>query len=210
LILVRDHEIQRYSTMRPRDSWCPNEWRTTKRIFHSNPKLFPVTGGPGSGKTTVLRELAKVGFQPAPEVAGQIIQEQMRSAGTALPWLNRTVYTGLVRERSIGSYLQHTPAQEPTFCERGIPDTLGFARLIDLREDDQVSSIQMACRQCRYALLLFVAPPWKEIHRTDSQRKQDFEEAVRTFDRMAEIYRCCDYELTELPKATHSTEPASS
>jgi predicted ATPase len=171
-------------------------------MFHSNPKLFVVTGGPGSGKTTVLRELAKVGFQHAPEVARQIIQEQMRSAGTALPWLNRTVYTRLMLERSIESYLQHTPAQKPTFCDRGIPDTLAYARLIDLREDDLVSSIQMACRQYRYAPLVFVAPPWKEIYTTDSQRKQDFEEAVRTFDRMTEIYRCCDYELTELPKAT--------
>jgi predicted ATPase len=51
----------------------------------SNPNLFVVSGGPGSGKTTVLQELARRGFPFAPEVARQIIQEQVHSGGTALP-----------------------------------------------------------------------------------------------------------------------------
>jgi len=46
-----------------------------------NPKLFVVSGGPGAGKTTTLLELAKLGFPFAPEVARQIIQEQMQSGG---------------------------------------------------------------------------------------------------------------------------------
>ena len=42
----------------------------------SNRNLFVVSGGPGSGKTTVLHELASLGFAFAPEVARQIIREQ--------------------------------------------------------------------------------------------------------------------------------------
>ena len=40
-----------------------------------NPNLYVITGGPGSGKTTVLAELERQGFRCAPEVARQIIQE---------------------------------------------------------------------------------------------------------------------------------------
>jgi predicted ATPase len=37
-----------------------------------NPNLFFVSGGPGCGKTTLLRELQKLGYDHAPEVARQI------------------------------------------------------------------------------------------------------------------------------------------
>jgi predicted ATPase len=100
----------------------------------NNPNLFVITGGPGAGKTTVLLELEKRGFRFAPEVARQIIQEQMRVGGQALPWADRNLYANLMLERSIQSYREHTPVSTPIFSDRGIPDTLGYARLIGLPE----------------------------------------------------------------------------
>ena len=34
----------------------------------------------------------------------------------------------------------------------------------------------------RYNRRVFVAPPWEEIFEQDSERKQDFAEAVRTYE----------------------------
>ena len=157
-----------------------------------------ITGGPGAGKTTVLRELAARGFQSVPEVARQLIQEQVRDGGTALPWADRTLYAHRMLERSIQSYQEHTPGLIPTFFDRGIPDTLGYARLIDLRDD---KFIRNACDQYRYEPIVFLAPAWKEIYETDSERKQDFAEAERTCVLLAQIYRECGYEVLEIPKA---------
>ncbi|WP_028562347.1 ATP/GTP-binding protein [Paenibacillus pinihumi] len=49
-----------------------------------------ITGGPGCGKTTLLNELQKNGYNYVPEVARKIIQTQVSSGGDALPWKNTT------------------------------------------------------------------------------------------------------------------------
>uniref|UniRef100_Q01N80 NadR/Ttd14 AAA domain-containing protein n=1 Tax=Solibacter usitatus (strain Ellin6076) TaxID=234267 RepID=Q01N80_SOLUE len=170
-----------------------------------NPNLFVVSGGPGSGKTTLLRELAKSGLTHAPEVAREIIQEQVHSGGTALPWAeqqaDRQAYTHLMLQRSIDSFLAHTPALRPTFSDRGIPDTLCYARLIGL-SDTRI--IEHACARYRYAPLVFLAPPWKEIYATDAERKQDFTEAEQTYLLMIDVYHACGYDAVELPRITPS------
>lgn len=39
---------------------------------------YVLTGGPGTGKTTLLKELAKRGYQTVPEAARLVIQEEQR------------------------------------------------------------------------------------------------------------------------------------
>jgi predicted ATPase len=173
------------------------ELRIVNRLENSN--LFVITGGPGSGKTTVLHELEKRGFRFAPEVARQIIQEQVQNRGSALPWSDQESYTKLMLERSVVSYKEHTPSSRLTFSDRGIPDTLSYARLIGLSDQQY---IRIACSQYRYAPLVFIAPPWREIYETDNERKQDFAEAVRTYEKITITYQECGYELLELPKLT--------
>jgi len=161
--------------------------------------FFIITGGPGAGKTTVLDELQSRGFHCAPEVAREIIQEQMRDGGSALPWKDRALFTNLMLERSIKSYSALLSTDKPTFFDRGIPDSLAYACLIGLSDK---KALQDACRQYRYAAQVFIAPPWKEIYATDNERKQDFAEAERTWKQITETYQECGYTLIELPKTT--------
>ena len=137
------------------------------------PQLYVLTGGPGSGKTTLLTELARRGFRCVPEVARVIIQEQMQTSGVALPWLGRRRYTEIMLERSIAAFLENATIQETTFFDRGIPDTLCYARLVDLEEVQAAT----ASGTYRYATKVFAAPPWPAIYVTDKERKQSFAEA---------------------------------
>lgn len=158
--------------------------------------LYVITGGPGSGKTTVLKELEHRGYRCASEVARQIIQEQMRTGGRALPWEDRQLYTKRMLEASIASFMEHASGTEAGFSDRGIPDSLCYARLVGLREDP---ALRDACERYRYASPVFIAPPWPEIYENDSERRQDFAEAVRTHELMAEVYAECGYRLIDLP-----------
>ncbi|HMK24137.1 MAG TPA: AAA family ATPase [Terriglobales bacterium] len=170
-------------------------------MVEHNPNLIVISGGPGSGKTTVIEYLRTLGHHAAPEVARQIIQEQVQLDEAALPWREREAYTRLMLERSIESYKTYSSQPGPVFFDRGIPDTLGYAQLIGLADD---SFIRDACRLYRYAPVAFLAPPWPEIYATDTERKQDLAEAIRTFEILAETYRECGYEVRELPRSTPS------
>lgn len=66
---------------------------------------------------------------------------------------------------------------------------------------DVPAHVTEAARRFRYHPTVFVAPPWPEIYAHDEERKQDFDEAVRTHDAIAEGYRRHGYDLVPLPKA---------
>lgn len=162
-------------------------------------QFFVITGGPGAGKTTVLRELEQRGVCCVAEVARQIIQEQVRDRGDALPWDDREKYCRLMLERSISSYEEYAGSSAMTFFDRGIPDTLCYARLIGSPLEHE---ILQACRSYRYGSRVFFAPPWREIYATDDERKQTFDEAVKTYELMVRAYEDCGYEVVEIPKVS--------
>lgn len=164
-----------------------------------NPNLFVITGGPGVGKTTLLRELERRGFSCVPEVAREIIRQQVASGGDAVPWTNTARYTELMLQHSIEVYKANGSAASPIFFDRGIPDVLCYARLIGLEGS---AGIEVACEKYRYNRMVFIAPPWREIYSTDDERKQSFDEAVRTHEVMVEAYRSCGYQLIELPRVS--------
>ncbi|MFD2132487.1 AAA family ATPase [Pseudogracilibacillus auburnensis] len=158
-----------------------------------------ITGGPGSGKTTLLDELGKNNHEYVPEVAREIIKAQISSNGDALPWGNVTKYRDLMLDKSIESYLSAltNPSSQPLFFDRGIPDTLTYTHLINIPLSEKLES---AVKSYRYNKKVFILPPWKDIYKTDGERKQDFEEAVATYKIMFRTYEQLDYELIEVPK----------
>jgi|HubBroStandDraft_6_1064221.scaffolds.fasta_scaffold192027_1 predicted ATPase len=166
-------------------------------VIGEKPNLYVITGGPSAGKTTLLRELEQRGYAVDDEVARQIIREQMESGGNAVPWGDTTQYTELMLARSIEAFRRLKP-KAPTFCDRGIPDVLCYARIIQLADQERIAA---ACERFRYNRKVFMLPPWPEIYITDTERKQTFEEAVEVYHQMIGAYRDCRYQVIEVPRA---------
>lgn len=55
-----------------------------------------ITGGPGSGKTTLIDALAAEGVRHRPEAGRAIIRDQAVIGGTALPWADRAAFAELI------------------------------------------------------------------------------------------------------------------
>lgn len=161
-------------------------------------RLIVISGGPGAGKTTLLEELRRHGYACSDEVARKIIQEQLHRGSDALPWGDREQYSRLMLERSVAAWREHAANGATVFFDRAVPDTLCYIRLAGLSAKLEWE-VELACRRYRYWPRVFLAPPWKEIYETDSERRQDFDEAVKTYERMVWTYRECDYEVVPLP-----------
>ncbi len=97
------------------------------------------------------------------------------------------------------SYHLAEQASGVVFFDRGLPDVIGYLRLIGL---DVPEHMQRAVERFRYNRRVFIAPPWEEIFESDRERKQDFEEAVRTYESMVATYTACGYELVEIPRVS--------
>ena len=67
-------------------------------------RLFIITGGPGSGKSTVIDALAKRGISTMSEAGRAIIQDQVAIGGEALPWADRRAFAELMLNWEMRSY----------------------------------------------------------------------------------------------------------
>ena len=85
----------------------------------------------------------------------------------------------------------------PVFFDRGVPDVIGYLELVGLAVP---RSMLRAAELHRYNPRVFIAPPWPEIFRNDQERRQDFDEAVRTYEAMRRVYQRLGYDLVELPR----------
>jgi predicted ATPase len=158
-----------------------------------------ITGGPGSGKTSLIEALAALGHPVEPEAGRAVIRDQQAAGGDGLPWKDRALFADLMLDSDIAAHARHEGAERPVFFDRGIPDVAGYLTLCGLPVPDRLAT---AARRLRYHPTVFIAPVWPEIFAQDAERRQDLDEARRTFEAMAAVYPAFGYALVELPLAS--------
>ena len=161
--------------------------------------IFVLTGGPGSGKTTLLAAAAAAGIAVGQEAGRAIIQSQMRIGGRALPWADRALYGELMLDRDIQTYEAAIARGGVTLCDRGVVDLIGYARLEGFAE---IEHFRRAAELYPCNNTVFFAPPWRDIYANDAERKQDWAEAVHTFETIRDVYVELGYRIAELPKVS--------
>jgi len=158
--------------------------------------MFVVTGGPGSGKSSLIETLSRRGLQSMPEAGRAIIQDQVSIGGSALPWADRAAFAELMLSWELRSYHEACAFDGPVIMDRGIPDVIGYLTLCGLPVPDHVEA---TAKLYPYNKSVFLAPYWDDIFTQDAERKQDKEEAKATGQAMIETYTCLGYQIIELP-----------
>lgn len=165
-------------------------------------RFFVLTGGPGSGKTTLIEALRRAGFATSVEAGRGIIRDQSAIGGSALPWGDRALFAELMLSWEMRSYQNAVEENGPVFFDRGVPDTLGYLRLSGLPVAEH---IRTAAERFRYNPRVFIAPPWPDIFAQDEERRQTLDEVERTYHALAGVYTELGYELVPLPLAPVET-----
>lgn len=132
-----------------------------------------------------------------PESGRAVIREQVASGGNALPWADRAAFAEAMLTRDIAAWHGAQAHDGPVVFDRGIPDVMGYLLLCGLAVPPHIHT---AARSFRYHGRVLIAPPWQDIFVQDTERKQDFAEAVATHDVMHSVYSDLGYELVAVPQ----------
>jgi predicted ATPase len=165
-------------------------------------RFVVITGGPGSGKTSLVAHLGSLGYVTVPEAAIQIIEELNREHGVAgqIEWRQQhpAEFQRLAFRRMVALEAACTVAEGSIgFCDRGRPDAIAYAELYGLELDSEVRSLVENQRYLRVYLLDTLS-----CFRTRSAtgRTSDRERSVRIHDLLYEAYRSLGYSPTRVPE----------
>jgi predicted ATPase len=171
-----------------------------------NHKKIVITGGPGTGKTSIINELKQRNYHCFDEIIRSLTieakegNEASSHISNPIAFVNNPLdfNTRLLNGR-VNQFKQSINVQEPLiFFDRGIPDVLAYMSFFNQDYNDTFLNI---CQNYRYNEI-FLLPPWKAIYKSDNERFESFEEAVKIHDYLEAIYKNLGYHIVEVPLGT--------
>ncbi len=163
-------------------------------------KKIVITGGPGTGKSTVIDELAKRGYHVMPEVSREIIREARKEGIDQLFLEDPLLFSTKLLEGRIRQYEEADQSEaDVVFFDRGIPDVPAYMRYSKTPVPDEFME---ACERYSYDQPVFIMPPWEEIYTTDYERYESFNQAQLIHNRLVNMYMELGYFLIFVPFGT--------
>ena len=148
-------------------------------------KKVVITGGPGTGKTSVIKELMDRGYKCYDEGSRGIIS-QINLKGQTFKSDPLSFSDSLYKART-EHYFDSQKKEykgKTVFFDRGIHDILAYLRYIN-KNNKYWENIIL---NYKYDTV-FVFPPWKEIYTTDKERHEDFKESEEVNSAIIKLYK---------------------
>lgn len=161
-----------------------------------NTKKILITGGPGTGKSTLINEIIKRGFPCMEEISRQIIIEAQEKGIDQLFLTNPLLFSEMLLK---GRAKQFKDAEklknDVIFFDRGIPDVLAY---MDYIGDAYPPGFIESCKNATYDAV-FILKPWEAIYTSDNERYETFEQAQDIHNHLVKTYQNYQYNLIDIP-----------
>ncbi len=155
-----------------------------------------ILGGPGTGKTSVINELAQRGYHCLPEVSREIIQQAQKEGIEQLFLTHPLLFSEKLLEGRIKQIQQAAEIEAPVFIDRGIPDVTAY---MDFKDEKYPVSFIEANQNYKYDQA-FIFPIWDEIYESDTERYENLQQAKEIENHLVNTYEDLGYHLIEVPK----------
>ncbi len=155
-----------------------------------------LSGCSGGGKSTLLNELGRRGFETVAEPGRRIVIEEMRCKGKALPWIDLEAFARRAIEMASIDRERMKGAKGWVFFDRGLVDAA-----VALQHAAGVPAPKTLSGRRRFHPQVFLTPPWPEIYRRDDERQHGMEEGLGEYRRLLDAFDRLGYETIVLPKA---------
>jgi predicted ATPase len=155
-----------------------------------------VTGGPGVGKTSLLKELGLRGFTTMGDTAREVIAERKRNGLTPRP--PPLEFAEEILRRDCAQYRLASQRAGVVFFDRGIPEALG---LLEQAGPSLAGELEARLAEFVYHEAAFILPPWESIFVQDEERDQTFADTLRVHESLCRWYVRCGFRLIEVPRA---------
>ncbi|MBK1696201.1 AAA family ATPase [Rhodovibrio salinarum] len=154
-----------------------------------------LSGCSGGGKSTLLAELQRRGFQTVEEPGRRIVAEEQRGAGKALPWVDLEAFARRAIEMASRDRQHMDGAQAWVFFDRGLVDAaVALEHATGIAASDTLRATDCFHRQ------VFLTPPWPEIYKTDGARQHGMDDALEEYHRLLKAFDSLGYDTIILPK----------
>lgn len=159
-------------------------------------KRIVITGGPGTGKSSIIKTLEHQGYECLHEVSREITIAAQREGITQLFLEQPVLFSKKLLEARIDQYHEASSIQsDMVFIDRGIPDVVAY---MDYFGTSYPSEFKEACIKYKYHHV-FLLPPWREIYLTDNERYESFDQAVEIYEQLKLSYLLNGYATLEVP-----------
>lgn len=114
---------------------------------------FVITGGPSTGKTKLINELAKLGYITVPEAARTLIDEAISKGITVEEYRSdekKFQYEVAKLKQKIEKELK---TSEKVFFDRGMHDTIAYLRYYGYDSDDWINNLMQKSRYQKVFIL---------------------------------------------------------
>lgn len=161
--------------------------------------IIIITGGPGTGKTTIIEKLVEMGYSCYPEISREVTLEAKRQGVDQLFLTEPLLFSQMLLDGRLKQYQNALNEDSSTvFIDRGVPDVLAY---MDFIGDTYPEHFDAHCNEIKYDSV-FVLPPWEEIYESDEARYENFDQAKIIYEHLKLTYKKYGYNLIEVPIGT--------